>query len=114
MKAQTVLEMATVNGANALGMQDEIGSIETGKKADLILLSLKHPHLTPIYNPVSHLAYSAEGSDVETVIVNGKIIMENRQVKTLDEKKILQRAEYRGLRLLERTGISISPNGLEF
>jgi 5-methylthioadenosine/S-adenosylhomocysteine deaminase len=50
---------------------------------------------------------------VETVIVNGKIIMENRQVKTLDEKKILQQAEYRGFRLLERTGISISPNGLE-
>ncbi len=113
MKAQTVVEMATVNGANALGMQDEIGSIEAGKKADLILLSLKHPHLTPIYNPVSHLAYSAEGSDVETVIVNGKIIMENRQVKTFDETKILQQAQYRGIRLLERTGISISPDGLE-
>ena len=110
MKAQTVLEMATVNGAKALGMERVIGSIETGKKADLVLLSLKHPHLTPMHNPVSHLAYAAEGSDVETVIVNGKIIMENRQVKTLDEEKILKQAKDRSIRLLERTGISISPD----
>jgi cytosine/adenosine deaminase-related metal-dependent hydrolase len=110
MKASTVLELATVNGAAALGMQSQIGSIEVGKKADLILLSLKRPHLTPMFNPVSHLAYAAEGSDVETVIINGKIIMEKRQVKTLDESKILQNAENRGCKLLERTGISISPD----
>jgi len=110
MKASTVLEMATINGAAALGMQSQIGSIESGKKADLILLSLKRPHLTPMFNAISHLAYAAEGSDVETVIINGKIIMENRRVGTLDENRVLQNAEDRGCKLLERTGIRISPS----
>jgi cytosine/adenosine deaminase-related metal-dependent hydrolase len=110
MNAESVLEMATVNGAKALGLEHEIGSIEVGKKADLILIDLSKPHLIPAFNPVSHLVYAAEGSDVDTVIIDGKIVMENRVVKTLDEERILPEAELRGERLLERAGIKVVPN----
>jgi cytosine/adenosine deaminase-related metal-dependent hydrolase len=109
LNSETVLEMATLNGAEALGLQDQIGSIEAGKKADLILLNIKKPHLTPAYNIVSNLVYSAAGSDVDTVIIDGKVVMQNRIVKTLDEEQILDEATDRGARLLERTGIKIEP-----
>lgn len=108
MRAETVLEMATINGAKALGLQKDLGSIEVGKKADLILVSLKKPHLTPALNPVSHLVYAAEGPDVETVIIDGKIMMENRIVKTFDEEKVIQEANRRGEKLLERAGVQIA------
>ncbi len=107
MRAETVLEMATINGAKALGLHKELGSIEVGKKADLILVSLKKPHLTPALNPVSHLVYAAEGPDVETVIIDGEIVMENRNVKTFDEEKVIQEANRRGEKLLERAGVEI-------
>ncbi len=105
MNAETVLEMATINGARALGLQKEIGSIEIGKKADMILVRLREPHLMPTISPLSNLVYAAEGSDVDTAIIDGKIIMENRVVKTLDESKILKQASERGEKLLERSGI---------
>jgi len=109
MRAELVLEMATIKGAKALGLQKEIGSIEVGKKADLILISIRKPHLTPAFNPVSHLVYTAQGSDVETVIIDGEIVMENRIVKTLNEEEIIRNANERGAKLLERTGIDLSP-----
>jgi cytosine/adenosine deaminase-related metal-dependent hydrolase len=108
MKAETVLEMATINGAQALGLQKDLGSIEVGKKADLILINLKKPHLTPAFNPVSNLVYAAEGPDVETVIIDGKIAMENRVLKTLKEERILQEASLRGEKLLERAGLEVA------
>ncbi len=108
LRAETVLEMATINGAKALGLQRDLGSIEVGKKADLILVSLRKPHLTPALNPVSHLVYAAEGSDVETVVIDGKIIMENRSVKTLEEENVLQEANRRGEKLLERAGLEVA------
>lgn len=86
--AKTAVEMATINGAKALLWSEEIGSIEVGKKADLILIDIDKPHLYPHHNIISSLAYSAQGSDVDTVIVDGKIIMENREIKTLDVEKI--------------------------
>jgi len=89
--AQTILDMATINGAKALNMEKEIGSVEPGKKADLIILDFNQPHLQPIHNLVSHLVYSAQGNDVETVMVNGKIIMEKRRIKGVDEKKVLEK-----------------------
>jgi len=109
MDAETVLEMATINGARALGLEKEIGSIEVGKKADLVLISLQKPHLTPAFNPVSHLVYAADGSDVDTVIIDGHIIMEKGAVHTLDETRILRRANERGTKLLRRAGIEIKP-----
>jgi len=89
-KAQTILDMATINGAKALGLGDDIGSIENGKKADLIILNFNKPHLTPLYNAVSHLVYAAKSSDVETVIIDGKIVMENRKLTKINEAKIIK------------------------
>ena len=109
LSAETVLEMATVNGAKALGIQDQIGSLETGKKADLVIVNMQKPHLTPTFNPVSHLVYAAEGSDVETTIIDGKIVMENRVVKSLNEEKILHDANEHAIKLLQRAEIDIKP-----
>ncbi len=71
--AQTILDTATINGAKALGLEKELGSIEVGKKADLVMLNFNQPHLQPCFNPVSHLVYSANGGDASLVIVDGKI-----------------------------------------
>ena len=87
------LKMATINGAKALLWDNEIGSIEIGKKADLILIDMDKPHIHPLHNIISALAYSVQGSDVDTMIVDGKIIMENREIKTLDTEKIMFFAE---------------------
>jgi len=92
MPSQTVLEMATLGGARVLGMEKEIGSLEAGKKADVIVLELNRPHLQPVYNLVSHLVYSATGADVRDVIIDGKPVMENRKLLTLDEEEILAKA----------------------
>ena len=92
ISAKEVVKMATTHGAKVLGMEKEIGSLEIGKKADIITINLDKPHLTPIYDPYSHLVYCVNGEDVENVIVNGKVIMKNREVKTLDEEKILKQA----------------------
>ena len=73
------LKMATINGAKALLWDDEIGSIEVNKKADIILIDMDKPHLYPLHNVISSLAYSVQGSDVDTVIVDGNILMENRR-----------------------------------
>ncbi len=93
MPVQSVLEMATVNGGRALGLGENLGSLEVGKKADLILVDLRKPHLTPLRNVISHLVYSATGGDVDTVIVDGKVIMQGRRVLTLEEDKVLEEAQ---------------------
>lgn len=90
--AQTILDMATVNGARALGLNDIIGSLEVGKKADIIILDFDCPHLTPNHNVISHLIYSANGSDVNAVMINGAVIMEHRCLKKINEKSILSKA----------------------
>ncbi|MEE8167675.1 MAG: amidohydrolase family protein [Candidatus Hydrothermarchaeales archaeon] len=102
--AQRVLEFATINGAKALGLEKEIGSLEVGKRADVILVDLDKPNLTPLTNPVSHLVYAASGSDVDTVIVDGKILMENRQMRTLDEAEVLKFAYEEASDLLGKAG----------
>lgn len=88
LPAKEVLAMATIEGAKLLGWEDRIGSIETGKAADLILVDLQGLHLQPLYRIYSHLVYSADGQDVSTVVVNGKILMQDRQLLTLDEEQI--------------------------
>jgi 5-methylthioadenosine/S-adenosylhomocysteine deaminase len=104
LPAMKALEMATRNGAAALGLEDELGSIEVGKKADLILVDLKKPHLSPLHDVVSHLIYSATGSDVDTVIVDGKILLEGGEVFTLDEEKVLELAQRTSDDLVSRLG----------
>jgi cytosine/adenosine deaminase-related metal-dependent hydrolase len=110
MSAGTVLEMATIRGARAVGLERQIGSIEVGKKADLIVVDMRKSHLTPTVNPISNIVYAGEGSDVDTTIIDGKIVMENRVVKTLEEEKVLRVASERAVRLLERVGLNIVPN----
>ena len=85
--------MATRGGAAALGLEDEIGTIEVGKKADLILVDMKSSSLTPLRNPISHLVYSANGADVDTVICNGEMLMKNRELLTINEAEVISRAE---------------------
>ena len=90
--AHSVLEMATREGAKAIGMADEIGSLEVGKKADIIIVDIHQPHLTPMFHPVSHLVYSAKGSDVLTVMVDGNLLVRNRSLVDLELDEIMQRA----------------------
>jgi len=91
--APAVLEMATLGGARALGMEDRIGSLEPGKRADLVVVGLDEPRLHPLYDPVSHLVYVAKGADVRHVIVEGRVIMRDRRVLTLDEKAVVAEAD---------------------
>ena len=84
--------MATRWSAEVLGLGDKIGSIEKGKIADIIAINLKKPHLTPLYNVYSHIVYAAMASDVETVIVNGKIVVNDRRLVSADEEEILAKA----------------------
>ncbi|MFQ5975469.1 MAG: amidohydrolase [Candidatus Hydrothermarchaeales archaeon] len=102
--ALNALEFATINGAKALGLEDKIGSIEVGKRADVIMLDMQGTTLVPMTNPVSHLVYSVQGSNVETVIVDGKIIMEDRRMKTLDESRVIEFAREQAKDLFERSG----------
>ena len=93
LPAEQVVEMATITGARALHLEKEIGSLETGKKADLILVDTAAPHATPMYNVYSQLVYALKASDVKTVVVGGKIVMQDRQMLTLNEKEILAKAQ---------------------
>lgn len=90
--AAAVLEMATLGGARALGMEDRIGSLEVGKRADLAVVGLGEARLHPLYDPVSHLVYAAKGSDVRHVVVEGKVVVRDRKVLTLDEPAVLAEA----------------------
>ena len=90
--AQTVLEMATLGGAAALGMSSSIGSLESGKRADLIVVDMRAARQTPLYDPVSQIVYTTRGDDVRTTIVHGKVLMRDRKVLTLDEAKVLATA----------------------
>jgi cytosine/adenosine deaminase-related metal-dependent hydrolase len=109
LPAETVLEMATLNGARATLWRGQIGSIERGKLADLIVIDLRRPHLVPVRNPVSNLVYAANGGDVDTVIIDGKIIMENRQMTTIEEEEVVQEAIEAGPLVDQRLGLKIGP-----
>ena len=87
--AVTVLRMATIEGARALGIQDITGSLEIGKKADVIVIDTHKPHLTPMYNATSHLVYAASGNDVTHSVINGKLVMEDRKLLTLNLDEVI-------------------------
>jgi Cytosine deaminase and related metal-dependent hydrolases len=106
--AGKVLRMATIDAAHAIGMGDEIGSIKVGKKADIILVDMDEPCLAPIYlaplrNAVPNLVYSAKGSEVVTSIIDGKVVMEDRKVLTVDEKEVVANAHLAALEISKRT-----------
>ena len=90
MDARTVLRMATIEGAKALGLEKITGSIEIGKQADLIIVNMRKPHLTPIYNYYSQLVYAVTGADVQTSIIGGKIVMKDRKLMTMDVQRVME------------------------
>jgi 5-methylthioadenosine/S-adenosylhomocysteine deaminase len=96
LNAKSVVEMATIDGARAIHLEKEIGSLEVGKKADLILISLNEPNGVPMYDIYAQIAYSLKGSDVETVIIGGKVVMRDRRLLTIDEPKVLEKAREYG------------------
>jgi 5-methylthioadenosine/S-adenosylhomocysteine deaminase len=102
MPSDVVLHMATLGGAKVLGLDKEIGSLEVGKKADIIILDLNRPHLQPIYNITSQLVYSATGADVRDVIIDGRIIMRDRKLLTLDEENIIKKMQEIKGKILQR------------
>jgi len=88
-----ILEMATINGAKALGLEDQLGSIEKGKKADLVILDFQKPHLTPTISPVGNLIHTANGNDVEKVIIDGEIVVDDGQIVNVNQKDIMEKAD---------------------
>jgi 5-methylthioadenosine/S-adenosylhomocysteine deaminase len=99
--ARTVVEMATIGGARILGLDEQIGSIEIGKRADVIIINTNNPHLVPLYDPYSQIAYTIDGADVETVIIEGKIVMRNHEILTISKEKIIQDVRVLSARIKE-------------
>jgi 5-methylthioadenosine/S-adenosylhomocysteine deaminase len=88
--AKSVIEMATIGGAKAIGLDKEIGSLEPGKQADMIIIDVNKPHLVPMYDPVSHIVYTVKGSDIRDVIISGRMILKDQEMLTLDTMDILE------------------------
>ena len=104
--AESALEMATFTGAQALGIADEIGSIETGKKADLVLFDTQRPEWQTLFNPVNNLVYNADGRSVHTVVVDGRVVVEDHRQSFVDEGRLFGKVQEIGERLQARTGIT--------
>jgi 5-methylthioadenosine/S-adenosylhomocysteine deaminase len=104
VSAKAAVRMATIGGARALGMDKQIGSLEAGKRADLILVSMEASRQTPMYDPLSHLVYVTRGDDVRTTIVNGKVLMRDRKVLTLDAAAVLRDARRRAATISTAVG----------
>jgi 5-methylthioadenosine/S-adenosylhomocysteine deaminase len=99
LPAPAALEMATIRGARALGREKEIGSIEAGKRADLITVRLDRANAQPLYDAVSQMVYALKGSDVRDVMVNGKVVVRDAKILTLDEKQVLAKAAEYGIKV---------------
>ncbi|HZA25074.1 MAG TPA: amidohydrolase [Dehalococcoidia bacterium] len=104
--AESALEMATIGGAAALSLADDIGSIEVGKKADLVLFDTRRPEWRALFNPINSLVYNADGRSVYTVIIDGKVVVEGHRAFFVDEWELIQKVQAIGEALLSRTGVS--------
>ena len=104
--AETALEMATIHGAEALGLDSEIGSLEPGKKADLVMFDTRSVEWQTLFNPVNNLVYNADGRSVHTVMVDGKIVVEDHKPLFVDEWELAQKVQGIGEDMLARTGLS--------
>jgi 5-methylthioadenosine/S-adenosylhomocysteine deaminase len=105
LTAEKILEAATIDGARCLGMEDKIGSLETGKKADLFIFNpFRSAKAVPMHHPVSTLVYSSSEANVETLIIDGSIVMEDGKVAAVDESGILKKADEAAFALSERAG----------
>src|ERR1700680_270975 len=94
--AQAAVEMATIDGARAVHMEKEIGSLEAGKKADFILIGLDTPNAVPMFDVYAQIAYALKGSDVETVVIGGRVVMRDRKLLTIKEEEVLAKAREYG------------------
>ena len=103
--AEDVVEMATLNGHRAIGWEKDLGSLEPGRKADLILIDIDRPEWVPTYNWVYSLVYTASGDSVDTTIVDGRILMENRELKTLDLDEVCAKCRELAPKLIERANV---------
>jgi 5-methylthioadenosine/S-adenosylhomocysteine deaminase len=92
MPAKEVFRMATRGGAKALGLEALVGSLEAGKRADIVLIDIRKPELTPLYDVYSHLVYAIKGAHVKTVLVDGEVILRDRKMTTLDEEAVMAKA----------------------
>jgi 5-methylthioadenosine/S-adenosylhomocysteine deaminase len=92
LPATAALDLATRGGAAILGLGPQVGALTPGRKADLVVLDLNQPHLTPLYDPYSHLVYAAGGADVQTVMVNGHLVVQDRRLLTFDIEETMARA----------------------
>jgi len=107
--AETALEMATIQGAAALGLDGDIGSLEAGKKADLVLFDTRRAEWQTLFNPVNNLVYNADGRSVHTVMVDGKIVVEDHKPLFVDEWELAQKVQGIGEDMLARAGLSFPP-----
>jgi 5-methylthioadenosine/S-adenosylhomocysteine deaminase len=107
LPAPRALRMATVDGARALGLHDEIGAIEVGKRADLIVVDLNGAHSAPTTDVVSALVYSAQASDVRTTIIDGELVMRDRKLLTMNESTMIENANREAEALFERAGLPV-------
>jgi cytosine/adenosine deaminase-related metal-dependent hydrolase len=105
--AEQALEMATLTGAQALGLGHELGSIEPGKRADLVLFDTRRPEWQALFNPVNNLVYNADGRSVHTVVVDGSVVVDDYRQSFVDEERLFARVQEIGERLLARTGVSL-------
>jgi 5-methylthioadenosine/S-adenosylhomocysteine deaminase len=108
---EDVLWMATMGGAQAMGQLDDIGSLEVGKKADITLVDLDAPHIMPVHSAASALVYNANCGDVDTVIVDGQILMRDKQIRCVDEHALLAACREANHHLFERSGIDVGTLG---
>jgi 5-methylthioadenosine/S-adenosylhomocysteine deaminase len=99
MSARTVLHMATSDGAKVLGLDDLVGTIKKGMKADIVIVNLNKPHLTPLYDEYSHLVYAVNGADADTVLINGRIVMKDRRLLTINEAEVMERVNRIAIRI---------------
>jgi len=106
MDAKTVVRMATCEGAKALGMENIVGSLKAGMKADIIIINLNKPHLTPLYNEYSHIVYAVNGADVDTVLINGKVVMKNRKLLTIAEDEMMATVEETAIKIKKQFGMN--------
>jgi 5-methylthioadenosine/S-adenosylhomocysteine deaminase len=106
MTAERVLEMATINGAKALGLEDEIGSLEAGKRADIAVWDLDKAHVTVGNRPVSALVFSAHGTDVDTLLVNGEVVLRHGELRFDREREVLEDARRLAAETIEKAGIT--------